>query len=279
MSEESFINPSSQTRLFENNQGWAPSMNEGNQLLPDVGGETYSSPQPEGSPLNNYTEKPFSWTRYAQKAATDKGDYFSSGGKLYHQREDKVFQVTGEPQGDYEINGEEISSLKSQGSSGQQFRANPVSTDGSGSLGSPPAADDQTLGPKTPKEVRKLTEYERRMMKEAGFTDEQLDPITLHIGGGHPSMPKSMDAITYDDNIYFRDGVHDPNSAKGLAFLAHEIQHSVQWRNGMTVPSYVANSVGGYKNNKYEKDAFECQADAYQRIREKRLQDLYESYK
>jgi len=221
-------------------------MNEGNQLTPDVGGVAYYSPQPEGSSLGNYTEKPFSWTRYAQKAATDMGGYFSSGGKLYHQREDKVFQVTGEPQGDYQLNGEEMSWLKQQGSSEQQFRANQISTDGAGSLGSLPAADAQTPQPKAPKEVRKLTEYERRMMKEAGFTDEQLDPITLHIGGGHLSMPKDMDTITYDDNIYFRDGVHDQNSAKGLAFLAHEIQHSVQWINGMTVPSYVANSVGGY---------------------------------
>jgi len=274
MSEESFNNPSGQARLFENNQGWAPSMNEGNQLTPDVGGVAYSSPQPEGSTLGNYTEKPFSWTRYAQKAATDKRDYFSSGGKLYHQQEDKVFQVTGEPQGDYQLNGEEMSWLKKQGSSEQQFRVNPVSTDGAGSLGSPSPVESPPAQPKKQAEVRSLSDREKEALKAVGFTDDQLNPITLRLGEGHPLRGK-MDAITDHDDIYYRDGAHDPSTPEGLALLAHEVQHSIQYRNGMTKLGYATNALRGYNNNKYEKEALECEADATMILREKRRSDFY----
>ena len=129
-------------------------------------------------------------------------------------------------------------------------------------------------------EVRKLNDYERRMMKAAGFKDEDLDPINLRIGVDAANWSKDTLGKASYDNIEFREGAYTQDSANGLALLAHEIQHSYQYRNGLTqFENWQEEASKGYKNNKYEKDANRCEDDAYQFIQQERLEEYEKSIK
>lgn len=221
---------------------------------------------------------PMTLGRFAQNAVLNKGDYFSQDGKLFHQREGKVFQVTGHPDGDYELNAGETAAVNAQRDQDQTFKARNVASGGGGLMSNETSSDSPAAVAKPQPEVRKLNDYERQKMKEVGFTDEQLDPITLHIGERHKSIPMPMDAITDNNDIYFKECVHDSASIDGLSLLAHEIQHAHQYRNGMTMCGYIGNSFRGYGNNKYEKDAQNCENDAEVILKENRKREFYREH-
>lgn len=116
---------------------------------------------------------------------------------------------------------------------------------------------------------RPLTDLEKYYLRGAGFDDELLDNMTLHFGkpGFHSFAGK--DGSTHDaQNIYIKHGVYDHNNINDLEFLAHELHHANQYRNGMTWDGYARD----YK--KYEKEANEQAAQTFERIKALRKQEI-----
>src|SRR5260370_40463923 len=73
-------------------------------------------------------------------------------------------------------------------------------------------------------------------------------------------VSKAYEGITRGNDIYFRPGVYDPSTIKGLAKLGHELVHVGQYRNGMTWAQYWWASRHEYDpNNQYEKPAYDKQ--------------------
>lgn len=208
--------------------------------------------------------KPYSWQQAAVKSGMGSGGYFTDGNQLYKQDSEKTYQVTGNADGDRELPPGELVRTVSQNNKDQTDSSPKAASSGDGGLMSNPEQDNSP--PRYDHiEDRKLTDNERAALKAVGFNDDEIDQISLHIVKGHPLMPKKMDGLTTDkDNIYFRDGKYDPNTPDGLALLAHEVQHTQQYRNGMTYVGYLGNSLLGYRNNKYEKEAYERQKEAQQ---------------
>lgn len=61
-------------------------------------------------------------------------------------------------------------------------------------------------------------------------------------------------AMTIGRHISFAPGKYNSNSARGMGLLAHEITHSRQFSEGMTISSYVAGlALFGYANHPSEK--------------------------
>lgn len=118
--------------------------------------------------------------------------------------------------------------------------------------GNPISGIDPTgLRPLTTCEKDKLSPY---------IPDVDLDSADLHDGEVPPWLLSSMAGVTVGNDIYFRPGVYNPASASGLALLGHELVHVGQYRGGMTMGSYVWESVkNGYENNKFEKPAYDMQ--------------------
>jgi len=91
---------------------------------------------------------PVSMGGFAQANALAKGGYFDHGGKLYHQREGKVFQVTGAPEGDYELNAGQTAELNARRGQDPGFRASNVAAPGTGSEFTPrPAPSPRRQAP------------------------------------------------------------------------------------------------------------------------------------
>ena len=119
-----------------------------------------------------------------------------------------------------------------------------------------PLSNDDTLG------LRPLTDFEKSMLAPY-IPGDDLNNADLHDGEVPWYLPKKYDGITRGNDIYFRPGVYDPCTPAGLALLGHELTHVGQYRNGMSVFSYLLSTLNGYDNSQYEKDAYAKQADIY----------------
>jgi len=106
-------------------------------------------------------------------------NFLGQDGKLSHQREGKVFQVMGAPEGDYELNAGETAKMTAQRGQDQTFKARNVASGGGGLMSNETSPDASPSPAKVQPEVRRLNDYERRIMNIAEFTDEQLDPVTI----------------------------------------------------------------------------------------------------
>jgi len=121
---------------------------------------------------------------------------------------------------------------------------------------------------------RKLTDLEKYYFRGAGYDDDLLDNLTIH--SGKPNLLLVKDAVTVNANeIYMRHGVDKPDSINDLEFLAHELRHAQQYREGMTKADYMkAWAKHGYDNNPYEVDANNRAKEAFERIKALRIQEI-----
>ena len=86
-----------------------------------------------------------------------------------------------------------------------------------------------------------------------------LDSADLHDGEVPWYLGSDYVGITRGNDIYFRPGVYDATTTAGVALLGHELVHVGQYRNGMTVASYLWSTRNGYRNSPYEQEAYDLQ--------------------
>ena len=102
---------------------------------------------------------------------------------------------------------------------------------------------------------RPLTDTEKTLY--ASYIPQNALNVAVVFDGKVPFWLKSeMDGITLGNNIYFRPGAYVPDSAGGAEILGHELVHVSQYLNGMTYAGYLWESRNGYRNNKYEVEAY-----------------------
>lgn len=82
--------------------------------------------------------------------------------------------------------------------------------------------------------------------------------LNVRIVEGHVPfwLSKNMCAVVLGHRIYFRTGVYQANTARGVELLAHELTHVEQYLAGMNVFKYVWASRNGYMQNPYEIEAY-----------------------
>lgn len=89
------------------------------------------------------------------------------------------------------------------------------------------------------------------------FPAEVLDSARIFEGKVPWWLRSDMAGITLGNEIYFRDGVYLPGTASGVEILGHELVHVQQYADGMTYARYIWASRNGYRNNPYEKQAYD----------------------
>jgi RHS repeat-associated protein len=119
-----------------------------------------------------------------------------------------------------------------------------------------------------PTGLRPLTECEKEHLRPY-IPKRDLKDARVHEGVVPWWLGSDMRAVTLGDDIYIRSGQYDPQSSGGIALLGHELVHVVQFRIGMTIPSYLLGSVLGYDRNRYERPAVGTQ-DQIQKDLDKR---------
>jgi hypothetical protein len=89
------------------------------------------------------------------------------------------------------------------------------------------------------------------------FSFIDLDYARLHIGEVPWWLLSEKEAVTVKNDIYFRDPNQRFETIDEFRFLAHELQHVKQWREGMTTVGYFWSCVKGwgYNGSVYELDA------------------------
>jgi hypothetical protein len=87
-----------------------------------------------------------------------------------------------------------------------------------------------------------------------------LDNADLHDGQVPWYLGKDFDGITRGNDIYFRPGYYDADTAAGIALLGHELVHVGQYRNGMNWLTYLWSTRHGYMKSPYEQAAYATQA-------------------
>jgi uncharacterized protein RhaS with RHS repeats len=119
--------------------------------------------------------------------------------------------------------------------------------------------DNDPVNLTDPFAYRPLTDCEKKRLSKY-IPKVDLDNADLHEGHVPWWLPKSSEAVTLHNNIYFRAGQYYPDRPGGIAALGHELFHVGQYRRGeMTEKSYVREMLhhGGGEKNKYEKPAYE----------------------
>jgi hypothetical protein len=98
--------------------------------------------------------------------------------------------------------------------------------------------------------LRSLTDHEKHNLGPY-IPKQDLDNADFHDGEVPWWLFKENRCVTIGNDIYCRLGEYNPCSPEGLALLGHELFHVGQYRNGMTVLSYIIEdglSEGGRKN-------------------------------
>ncbi|HMN80752.1 MAG TPA: DUF4157 domain-containing protein [Burkholderiaceae bacterium] len=102
---------------------------------------------------------------------------------------------------------------------------------------------------------RRLTDSERDFYAPY-IRASALDVAVVFDGKVPLWLRPDMDAITLGNRIYLRPGVYAPDTAYGVEILGHELAHVVQYQNGMTYARYLWESRRGYRDNRYEVEAY-----------------------
>jgi len=105
------------------------------------------------------------------------------------------------------------------------------------------------------KEGRPLTEQERQTFTPY-FADIVIDKARIIDGSVPFWLRKKMIAVVINHRIYFRPGVYQPNTTKGVALLGHELMHVSQFLHGMNWLMYIWSCRYGYQNSPYEVSAY-----------------------
>ena len=102
---------------------------------------------------------------------------------------------------------------------------------------------------------RALSEDEKCLY--APYFDAEVLACARIIEGKTPFwLRKRMNAVVLQNRIYFRHGVYEPDSVRGIELLAHELTHVEQFMRGMTIGNYLWASRRGYSRNHYETEAY-----------------------
>lgn len=106
---------------------------------------------------------------------------------------------------------------------------------------------------------RPLTVQERALFSPyfARIVINEARIIDSSFGGKVPFwLRRDMCAVVLGRNIYFRAGGYQPNTRQGIELLGHELTHVSQFLHGMTLLKYVWSCRKGYKNSRYELEAY-----------------------
>ena len=104
-------------------------------------------------------------------------------------------------------------------------------------------------------EGRPLTVQERTIFKPY-FAKIVLERVRIIEGRVPFWLRRNMCAMVLGERIYFRVGVYQPNTKRGVELLGHELMHVSQFLHGMTLWRYVWSCRYGYRNSVYEIEAY-----------------------
>ena len=108
-------------------------------------------------------------------------------------------------------------------------------------------------------EGRPLTLQEHTLFKPyfAKIVLERVRIIDGSFGGRVPFwLRRNMCAVVLGERVYFRVGVYQPDTKRGIELLAHELTHVSQFLHGMTLWRYIWSCRYGYRNSPYEQEAY-----------------------
>jgi hypothetical protein len=111
----------------------------------------------------------------------------------------------------------------------------------------PPAPEGEQPARETPRVPKDVQEYldasrgkgaplpEKVRKSFEGKYQRPFDDVRIHEGGAADDASKKIDALAFTrgNDIYFRTGAYDPESAEGKRLIAHELAHVVQQRPGV----------------------------------------------
>jgi len=103
---------------------------------------------------------------------------------------------------------------------------------------------------------RPLTACEKQTLAPY-IPQEDLDNAIIYDWA--PPLFPDFYGVTRGNHIFFKPGAYDPRTSRGIARLGHELVHVGQYRTGMTWVAYLWSCRKGYRNSKYEKQAFALQ--------------------
>jgi hypothetical protein len=69
-------------------------------------------------------------------------------------------------------------------------------------------------------------------------------------------LRRDMSAVVLKNKIYFRCGVYQPNTKRGVELLGHELVHVSQFLHGMNYLKYIWSCRKGYRQSVYEIEAY-----------------------
>ena len=104
-------------------------------------------------------------------------------------------------------------------------------------------------------EGRPLTLQERNIFKPY-FAYIVLDRARIVDGRVPFWLRRDMCGVVLGARVYFRPGVYQPNTKRGIELLGHELTHVSQFLHGMTLLKYVWSCKNGYRNSVYEQEAY-----------------------
>ncbi len=101
--------------------------------------------------------------------------------------------------------------------------------------------------PLTPLELAAYKPYYQARTLHTVRVIEDHVPFWLH---------KHMCAVVLGHRIYFRTGAYQADTPAGVELLAHELTHVEQYLKGMNIFKYLWASRRGYRQNRYEVEAY-----------------------
>lgn len=102
---------------------------------------------------------------------------------------------------------------------------------------------------------RPLTIQERSIFKPY-FARVVIEQARIIDGKVPFWLRKNMCAVVLNHNIYFRAGVYQENTKRGVELLGHELTHVSQFCHGMTWVKYLWSCCRGYRKSHYEVEAY-----------------------
>jgi hypothetical protein len=107
----------------------------------------------------------------------------------------------------------------------------------------------------TPHKGRPLSLQERTFFGPY-FAQIVLDEARIIEGKVPFWLRRNMCAVVLGRYIYFRAGVYEPDTKRGVELLGHELTHVSQFLHGMTLLKYGWSCRHGYFKSCYEIDAY-----------------------
>ena len=104
-------------------------------------------------------------------------------------------------------------------------------------------------------ESRPLTVQERTIFKPF-FANIVLERARIIDGRVPFWLRRNMCAVVLGERVYFRAGMYQPNTKRGIELLGHELTHVSQFLHGMTLWRYIWSCRYGYRNSPYEQEAY-----------------------